>query len=74
MHDGRFTTLEYVIEHHNSDVQNCPYLDERLRGGNVVRRLNLLSTDKNKLKDFLLTLTDGVFLTDEFFFSPFKNN
>ena len=74
MHDGRFTTLEQVIEHYNSGVQNSPYLDGRLRRGNGVRRLNLSNGDKNALKDFLLTLTDRVFLTDEKFSSPFKNN
>ncbi len=74
MHDGRFTTLEQVIEHYNSGVQNNRNLDGRLRRGNGVRRLNLSSTDKIALKDFLLTLTDRVFLTDEKFSSPFKNN
>ncbi len=31
MHDGRFTTLEEVIEHYNSGVQTSQYLDNRLR-------------------------------------------
>jgi cytochrome c peroxidase len=74
MHDGRFTTLEQVIEHYNSGVQNSQNLDGRLRRGNGVRRLNLSNTDKIALKDFLLTLTDRVFLTDEKFSSPFRNN
>ena len=74
MHDGRFTTLEQVIEHYNSGVQNNRNLDNRLRRGNGVRRLNLSNTDKIALKDFLLTLTDRVFLTDEKFSSPFKKN
>ncbi len=74
MHDGRFTTLEQVIEHYNSGVQNNRNLDGRLRRGNGVRRLNLSTTDKTALKDFLLTLTDRVFLSDEKFSSPFKNN
>jgi cytochrome c peroxidase len=74
MHDGRFTTLEQVIEHYNSGVRNSLNLDNRLRRGNGVRRLNLSNTDKIALKDFLLTLTDPTFLTDEKFSSPFKNN
>ena len=74
MHDGRFTTLEQVIEHYNSGVQNNQNLDNRLRRGNGVRRLNLSNADKIALKDFLLTLTDFNFLTDEKFSSPFKNN
>ena len=55
-------------------MQNNRNLDGRLRRGNGVRRLNLSTTDKRALKDFLLTLTDRVFLTDEKFSSPFKNN
>ena len=74
MHDGRFTTLEQVIEHYNSGVKNSPNLDNRLRQGNGVRRLNLSNQDKLALKDFLLTLTDRTFLTDEKFSSPFKND
>lgn len=74
MHDGRFTTLEQVIEHYNSGVRNNQNLDNRLRRGNGVRRLNLSNTDKIALKDFLLTLTDRTFLTDEKFSSPFKND
>jgi len=74
MHDGRFATLEQVIEHYNSGVQNNRNLDGRLRRGNGVRRLNLSTTDKVALKDFLLTLTDVSFLTDEKFSSPFKKN
>lgn len=74
MHDGRFTTLEQVIEHYNSGVRNSQNLDNRLRQGNGVRRLNLSTTDKVALKNFLLTLTDHAFLTDEKFSSPFRNN
>ena len=74
MHDGRFTTLEQVIEHYNSGVRNSQHLDNRLRQGNGVRRLNLSNQDKVALKDFLLTLTDRTFLTDEKFSSPFKTN
>ncbi len=74
MHDGRFTTLEQVIEHYNSGVQDSQYLDDRLRTRNGVRRLNLSASDKAALKDFLATLTDRFFLTDEKFSSPFKSN
>ena len=74
MHDGRFTTLEQVIEHYNSGVQDSQYLDDRLRTRNGVRRLNLSASDKAALKDFLATLTDRFFLTDEKFSSPFKSD
>jgi cytochrome c peroxidase len=42
MHDGRFTTLNQVVEHYNAGVQNNPGLDPGLRGPNgQPRRLNL---------------------------------
>ncbi len=34
MHDGRFATLEEVVEHYNSGVQAHPNLDWSLRNGN----------------------------------------
>ncbi|AUC14787.1 cytochrome-c peroxidase [Tenacibaculum sp. SZ-18] len=71
MHDGRFSNLEQVIEHYNSGVQNSPNLDNRLRQGNGVRRLNLSDAEKQSLVDFLLTLTDNNFITDEKYGNPF---
>lgn len=72
MHDGRFTTLREVIAHYNNDVQNSPNLDNRLRQGNRVRRLNLNNQEVQGLVDFLITLTDKNFITDEKFSNPFK--
>lgn len=72
MHDGRFSTLEEVIEHYNSGVQNNPNLDNRLTQGNNVRRLNLSDADKQALVDFLHTLTDEEFITDEKYADPFN--
>ncbi|EAQ41809.1 cytochrome-c peroxidase [Polaribacter sp. MED152] len=74
MHDGRFSTLEEVIEHYNSGVQNSAELDGRLRQGNGVRRLNLTDTEKQALVNFLRTLTDEEFIFDEKFSDPFINN
>ncbi|MFY0604829.1 MAG: cytochrome-c peroxidase [Flavobacteriaceae bacterium] len=73
MHDGRFATLAQVIEHYNSGVQNSQFLDNRLRQGNGVRRLNLSAQESQALVDFLLTLTDNNFITDEKFSDPFTN-
>lgn len=71
MHDGRFETLAEVIEHYNSGVQNNPNLDNRLTQGNNVRRLNLSDNDKQALVDFLITLTDNEFISDEKYANPF---
>jgi len=75
MHDGRFASLMEVIEHYNSGVQESATLDNRLRQGQGnpnPRRLNLTTLEKQSLVDFLLTLTDTSFMTDEKYSSPFK--
>lgn len=72
MHDGRFTTLEEVIEFYNSGVQANPDLDFRLKDGNGdPRRLNLSEDDKAALVAFMETLTDTAFLTSDLFSNPF---
>ena len=71
MHDGRFTTLAEVVEFYNSGVQNSTNLDDRLRQGNGVRRLNLSNREKQAIVDFLETLTDNTFINDEKFSDPF---
>ncbi|MBK9338635.1 MAG: c-type cytochrome [Lewinellaceae bacterium] len=78
MHDGRFQTLEEVIEHYNSGVQNGPALDNRLRippgqpNAGQPLRLNLSADDKAALAAFLRTLTDDALLVDEKFATPFR--
>ncbi|WP_422861467.1 cytochrome-c peroxidase [Flagellimonas sp. W118] len=72
MHDGRFETLMDVVEHYNSGVQNSDDLDNRLQvQGGTVRRLNLSEADKQALVDFMNTLTDETFITDDKFSNPF---
>jgi cytochrome c peroxidase len=73
MHDGRFETLEQVVEHYNSGVQNHPNLSPQLRlpNGNP-RLLNLSPQDKAALVAFLKTLTDTRMVTDVKYSNPFK--
>jgi cytochrome c peroxidase len=72
MHDGRFTTLDQVVEHYNSGVQAHPNLDQRLRlpNGNPIR-LNLSTAQKQAIVAFMNTLTDPAFLSDVRYSSPF---
>ncbi len=73
MHDGRFMTLEQVVEHYSTGVKNHPNLSAPLRDpGNNVRLLNLSVADKAALVAFLNTLTDPVLVGDEKFRNPFK--
>jgi cytochrome c peroxidase len=72
MHDGRFRSLEEVVDFYNNGVQNNPSLDGRLRNGNgVPLRLNLSTDEKAALVAFLRTFTDSTFLTNPKFASPF---
>jgi cytochrome c peroxidase len=73
MHDGRFNTLEEVIEHYNSGVRNHPNLSPQLRLPNGQPRLtNLNPQDKAALVAFLRTLTDATIATDVKYSNPFK--
>ena len=74
MHDGRFATLEQVIDHYSTGIQNHPNLPRRLRNpdGSPVR-LNFSAQDKQDLIAFLRTLTDESMLTDERWSDPFLN-
>ncbi|MDG2334500.1 MAG: cytochrome c peroxidase [Myxococcota bacterium] len=70
MHDGRFGTLDEVLEHYSAGVATeSPNLDSNLRA----RALQgpLTPTVVQGLKAFLLMLSDPGFLTDPDFQDPF---
>ena len=72
MHDGRFATLEEVVEHYNSGIQNHPNLSPALKDANGLPiRLNLSEQEKTDLVNFLKTLTDESIALDERFSDPF---
>lgn len=73
MHDGRFNTLEEVVEHYSTGVKNHPNLSPQLKLPNgQPRLLNLSPQDKAALVAFLKTLTDATIATDVKFSNPFK--
>jgi len=73
MHDGRFATLEEVVEHYSSGIKNHPNLSPQLRLPNgLPRQANLSAADKAALVAFLKTLTDRTMATDVRFSNPFK--
>ncbi len=61
MHDGRFQTLEEVIEHYNNGVQNSSTVDPALLGTKQTG-LMLDAQEIQDLVNFLKTLTDYTFL------------
>jgi cytochrome c peroxidase len=70
MHDGRFTTLEEVIDHYNSDIRTSNSLDQALLATQSTG-LMLTAQDKKDLVNFLKTLTDYEFLKNPAFSDPF---
>lgn len=72
MHDGRFQSLQEVMDHYSEGIQAHGNLDDTwLEDGNPIR-LNLTSEEKTALVVFLFTLQDTNFTTDERFQDPFK--
>lgn len=68
MHDGRFNTLEEVIEHYNSGGHASPTIDPNMKytqGG-----LSLTPEKKAQLIAYLRTLTDTEFVNDPRFADP----
>lgn len=73
MHDGRFKTLEEVIEHYSRGINNSPNLDHRLRGidGRPLK-MNMSAGEVKAIAAFLTTLTDYQMISDPRFSNPFK--
>jgi len=71
MHDGRFETLEDVIEFYSHDVKWSPSISPLMhhvnRGG-----VQLLPAEKEDLLSFIRSLHDEDFLTNPDFFKPQK--
>ncbi len=69
MHDGRFTTLEEVIDHYNSGIKSSLTLDPNMKSQGSGLGLNPLQ--KADLVAFLKTLTDTAFVNNPQFQDPF---
>jgi cytochrome c peroxidase len=81
MHDGRFNTLEEVLDHYDSGIKNSSTLSPLIveadnkgvaAGGQI--SLHLTAGEKTAIIAFLNTLTDRDFVTAERFSDPFKRN
>ena len=73
MHDGRFNSLEEVVEHYNKGIQAHPGLDANLKDSKgQPKRLDLTNLEKTALIAFLKTLTDNTYTTDVKYSDPFQ--
>jgi len=66
MHDGRFNTLEEVLNHYSFQVKQSTTVAGQLVGG-----FDLTLSEQEDLINFLETLTDDEFLTNPDFSNPF---
>lgn len=66
-HDGRFATLDALIDHYSDN----PIFDPNLGYMIPVGPLKFTLSEKAALVAFMKTLTDGAFLTDPRFANPF---
>ncbi|SHJ03093.1 cytochrome c peroxidase [Hymenobacter daecheongensis DSM 21074] len=75
MHDGRFQTLQQVLDHYSDHVQlSSPNLDINMLGASNTHngtQLDLTALQKQQLIAFLHTLTDSTFIQDKRFSNPF---
>jgi cytochrome c peroxidase len=69
MHDGRFNTLEEVIDFYSEGLVYSDYVDPLMKG---IKEGGVQLTEENKadLKAFLLTLTDHELLSDPAYACP----
>ncbi|MEI7982259.1 MAG: cytochrome c peroxidase [Bacteroidota bacterium] len=71
MHDGRFKTLDEVIDFYSSGLAWSPSISSLMHHVNT-RGVQLTPGKKNDLKAFLLTLSDSTFITNPAFERPEK--
>lgn len=64
MHNGKFKTLESVLDHYASGVLDSPTLDPLLRQADGTLGIPLTAQEKLKIIAFLKTLDDEDFLRD----------
>jgi cytochrome c peroxidase len=72
MHDGRFETLEEVIDHYSENIANHENLSEFLKDNDgQAKKFNFTTQEKSALIAFLNSLTDLSVTTDERYMDPF---
>jgi cytochrome c peroxidase len=72
MHDGRFKTLDEVLQHYSHGISNSTNLDERLRENGKAKQMNMTEVEVKAIISFLTTLTDYEMVTDPKLSNPFK--
>lgn len=71
MHDGRFKTLEEVLDFYSTEVKNHPNLHPLLRQPDGSTQINLTAQEKAQIIAFLKTMSADAIRTDQRFANPF---
>ena len=71
MHDGRFGTLEEVVDFYSDGIQNHQNLHQFLKENGHAKKFNFTSSEKSALIEFLKTLTDHTIAQEEKWSDPF---
>lgn len=73
MHDGRFATLDQVLEHYSHGIQANANLSPKFKNfDGTPKELNILPAEKNAIIAFLKTLKNDDFLHSPMYSDPFK--
>ncbi|MET0299816.1 MAG: cytochrome c peroxidase [Flavitalea sp.] len=75
MHDGRFSSLEQVLDHYNEHVVQSEFLSPFIKNNSNIadgEKLGLTAIEKKNIIAFLGSLTDSTFISDPRFSDPFK--
>lgn len=72
MHDGRFKTIDEVLDFYSEGVQQSIFIDSKMefshQGG-----AHLTTEEKRNIIAFLTTLTDSTFISNPEYGNPFEN-
>lgn len=72
MHDGRFATIDEVLNHYSGGIKNHTNLSSVLRGpNNAAQQIEMTAEDREALKAFFNTFHDDDILTAEKYSDPF---
>ncbi len=66
MHDGRFRTIDAVLDYYENGIEQSPTLSPKLQNG-----IALTEEERTDLTNFLHTLTDETLINDDRFSNPF---
>lgn len=70
MHNAKFSTLEEVLEHYANGMADSPTLDTSFKNREVVVGIPMTKEEQGDIIEFIHTLTDYTFISDE----RFRNN